>query len=199
MGEIRSALEIALEKTAHIEGDPLSADKREMKNRGKRAAGEYLETGDASVFTASVKGLKEEDAALVREGALSNLLAGLKLPADEQEIDKTVRIGEGLEALFTGAGIAQMFAQVGQILAQYLGEQAQLKKALEQQFMPRLRAKQEEMARRYGQTIPLELHQDPEYVAAFSKNKRALEERYSVLIDEIRSRVKEMAGISENE
>ena len=36
---------------------------------------------------------------------------------------------------------------------------------------------------------------DPEYAAAWSKNKRALEERYDAVLDEVRSRVKEAAGI----
>ena len=47
MGEIKSALEIALEKTAHIEGDLSSIQNREYRNDGKRLANHFLETGDA--------------------------------------------------------------------------------------------------------------------------------------------------------
>jgi len=107
------------------------------------------------------------------------------------------RTGSGLEILLPKSGLVQLFGQVAQIMNQYLDEREQLAKALEQQFMPRLRAKQQEMAKRYGQTIPMELSQDNEYQAALAKNRRMLEQKYEAVIAEVRTRVREIAGIEE--
>jgi hypothetical protein len=197
MGEIRSALDIALEKTAHIEGDPKSADNRDLKNSGKKAAGDYLSSGDAQALADALAGKDEERARMVIEGIVSILLASLHLPAGEADLDKTARVGAGLEAILPRSGMAQLFGQVDQILRQFLAEGEQLKNALEQQFGPKLRAKQQELARRYGQNIPMDLHQDPEYLNALSRNRRALDEKYDAVIDEVRARVRETAGIAE--
>lgn len=195
MGEIRSAIDIAMEKTAHIEGDVSSAEHRDLKNAGKRAANEFLESADPDSFMKLLEGKDGESVTLIREGALSILLAALRLPEAEADLEKTALIGKGVDAFLPGLGMGALFGQVSQILKQYLGEKDHLKQALEQQFLPKLRQKQAELSRRYGQTIPMELHQDPEYAAAWSKNKRALEERYDAVLDEVRSRVKEAAGI----
>ncbi len=197
MGEIRSALDIALEKTAHIEGDPKSADNRDLRNSGKKAAGDYLSGGDAKVLADALSGKDGERAHRVIEGIVSILLASLHLPASEADLDKAARVGAGLEAILPKTGMAPLFGQVDQILRQFLAEGEQLKKALEQQFGPKLRAKQQELARRYGQTVPMDLHQDPEYVNALARNRRALDEKYDAVIDEVRARVRETAGIAE--
>ena len=197
MGEIRSALDIALEKTAHIEGDPKSADNRDLKNSGKKAAGDYLSGGDAKVLADALSGKDTERAHMVIEGIVAILLANLHLPAAETDLEKTAKVGAGLDAVLPNAGMTQLFGQVDQILRQFLAEGEQLKKALEQQFGPKLRAKQQELARRYGQTVPMDLHQDPEYLNALSRNRRALDEKYDAVIDEVRARVREIAGITE--
>jgi hypothetical protein len=197
MGEIRSALDIALEKTAHIEGDPKSADNRDLKNSGKKAAGDFLSEGKPELFAAALEGKDAGARGLIIEGMVSIFLAALHLPAAEPDLKKTARIGDGLEAALPGKGLAQLFGQVGQILGQYLTETDQLTKALEQQFAPRLRAKQQEMERRYGKSVPMDIHQDPEFASALSKNRRMLEDKYEAVIDEVRARVREIAGIAE--
>lgn len=198
MGEIRSALDIALEKTAHIEGDPKSADNRDLKNAGKKAAGDFLAKGDPAILMKIIGDKSDEKKALIMEGALSILLASIHLPAVEEDLKKTELIGTGLDAILPEKGMVQLFAQVAGILKQYLADQEQLSKALEQQFLPRLRAKQQEIAKRYGQNIPMDLHQDPEYLSALSKNRSMIEEKYDGVINEVRSRVREIAGIVED-
>ncbi len=197
MGEIRSAIDIALEKTAHIEGDKASSEHRELKNVGKRAASEFLETENAETFSKSLAEKDAERSKAVLEGALSILIAGVKLPSAETDLARSNRIGAALELALPGRGMLQLFAQVAQILKQYLDERSHLREALEQQFAPKLKAKQQEMSRRYGQNVPMDLNQDPEFVSAYSKSVRMMEQKYGTIVDEIRFRVKEAAGIAE--
>ncbi len=197
MGEIRSALDIALERTADIHADKGRTDSRELKKIGKKAAGDYLGNGDISLLEKALEKQKGDTLKLVKEGAVSNLLASLRLPSTEADLPKIKTTGIGLDTLLPKSGIAELFVQVALIMTQYLSEHENLEKTLEQQFMPRLRAKQQELAKRYGQNIPLDPSQDSEYMAALSKNHRILESKYEAVIDEIRSRVREIAGIEE--
>ncbi len=197
MGEIRSAIDIALEKTADISSSKKSVDSRAIKNKGKKAAGDFISSGDTELFEKLIASESDETRSLINEGAVSILLAGVQLPATKADLEKLKRTGTGLEILLPKSGLVQLFEQVAQILNQYLEEREQLAKALEQQFMPRLRAKQQEMAKRYGQTLPMELSQDSEYQAALTKNRRMLEQKYEAVITEVRIRVREIAGIAE--
>ena len=46
MGQIKSALEIALERTANIESDANAGKKRELENAGKRIASSFIDSGN---------------------------------------------------------------------------------------------------------------------------------------------------------
>lgn len=195
MGEIRSAVEIALEKTANIHSDKSHVENREFKNIGKKAAGDFIESGRTDELEKVILGKKEENRVHIAEGAISILLASIHLPATDTDLVKMKRTGIGLEILVPNNGIGQLFDQLEQILKQYMSELDNLKKMLEQQFMPRLRAKQQELSKRYGQPIALDLSQESEYVVALSKNKRMIEQKYNSVIEEVRSRVRELAQI----
>lgn len=197
MGEIRSALDIALEKTAHIEGDAHGAENREFKNSGKRAAGEFLSSKDATVLSKLLEGKQPEQAKLALAGAVSILLASVHLPVAAGDLESIAKLGEGFGALLPGTGMEELFSQVAQVFSQYIQERDRIEKALETQFMPRLRAKQQELQKRYGQAVPIDLHQDGEYVSALNKNVRALEQKYESVVTEVRARVRETAGIEE--
>jgi hypothetical protein len=197
MGEIRSALDIALEKTANIQGDKTSAERRDLKNAGKKAAGDFLSSGDAETLNAVMAGKSDEQKKMILGGAVAVLLAGIRIPSTEEDIAKVSKTGQALETLLPKAGMQELFGQVEKIFAQYLSERDQLSRALEQQMMPRLRAKQQEMYKRYGQNVPIDPAKDPEFAAALSKNMRMLEQKYGTVVDEVRARIRETAGIEE--
>jgi len=197
MGEIRSAIDIALEKTADIHGDKSSADKRELKNAGKKAAGNYLTTGDKTILEKILTGKNPDQAKLVTEGAISIFVASLHLPSQETDLAKLLPVSEGLELLLPTTGMKEMIDQVNQVFSQYLEDCEKLGKALEQQFMPRLRAKQAELSKRYGKNVPIDPSHDPEYMAALNKNQQMIDGKYEQVITEVRARIREAAGIEE--
>lgn len=195
MGEIKSALELALERTKDIPSDTKGLEKREALNKGKKAAGTFLETNDAKVLTY----LNQEPESLKQtciEGAIINFLAMIRLPQAESEIKKIELIGQGLSILLPDSNMDELFEQVKNLFMQYLQTKAQTEQALQQQFMPRLKAKQQEMAKRYGQNIEISAQQDPEFVNALSRQYRALDSQYEEVILQIRDRIKDAAGIA---
>jgi hypothetical protein len=55
-----------------------------------------------------------------------------------------------------------------------------------QQYAPKLRQKEEELARRTGRPVTLDPFQDPEFVAFYNQNMSVLKERYQAAIDQVR-------------
>lgn len=197
MGEIRSALDIALERTAGIAGDKTASESREMKNKGKKLASEYAESGNTEELTKELSAASKDHRAFIAEGAISILLAGLRLPSSPDDIEKIETTGTALDILIPETGMIELFSQISQIFGQYIIEKEKLFQALEQQFLPRLKAKQQEMEERYGQSVPINLYQDNEYIAARNKNTRMLDDKFEAVIFEVRARVREAAGIEE--
>lgn len=189
MGYIKSALEIALEKTASIQSNPVAGKSRELKNKGKKAAAHAFETKNLDDITEHLNSLSPDEKKLYIDGAVSLFSAYIQLPETKESIEKFPFIGNALDILLPNNDFIAFFGQVSQIFTQYLDDIDNLKQALSRQYEPNLRAKEAEFAQRYGQTVHLMAEQDPEFVNAFSKNLQMLKERYGNAIEEIRERL----------
>ena len=195
MAQIKSALEIALERTADIKSDASVGKKRELNNCGKKLASDFLSDSDLAAFKKAFGAYKHEEKDFVLEGAVKLFMARIQLPADEAEKEKILQAGQGLEVLLPHKNIGQLFQSVDQVFSRYLESQKQLEAALTQQFMPELRQKQQELEKRFGQQIALEPSQDPDFVQALNRNLDALKEQYSGSIDEIKHFIANAAGL----
>lgn len=196
MSQIKSALEIALERTADIKSDASAGKKREWNNSGKKLASDFLADGDLQGFKKSFGSFKNAEKDGVLEGAVKLFMARLQLPAEESEIEMMMKVGKGLELLLPHKNMNDLFMTLQQVFMQYLSSQKQLEAALAQQYMPKLRQKQAELEKRTGQHIELTPMQDPEFVQSLDRNLDALKEQYSQALDEARARITAAAGIN---
>lgn len=194
MSQIKSALEIALERTADIKSDASAGKKREWNNCGKKIASDFLSDNDMAAFKKSFSMYKHDEKDCVLEGAVKLFMARIQLPSEEAEILKAIQVGQGLEMLLPHKGINELFRTVEQVFRRYLDSQNQVEAALTQQYMPKLRQKQKELEKRTGQQIELLPSQDPEFVQALERNLDALREQYLQSIDEIKSFIAKAAG-----
>ena len=195
MSQIKSALEIALERTADIKSDASVGKKRELNNCGKKLSSDFLSDGDLAAFKKAFGAYKHEEKNFVLEGALKLFMARIQLPADETEKDRILLMGQGLEVLLPHKNIGQLFQSVDQVFSRYLESQQQLESALTQQFMPKLRQKQHQLEKQLGQLIELSPSQDPDFVQALNRNLDALKEQYSGSVDEIKQFIANAAGL----
>ncbi len=186
MGEIKSAMEIALERTADIKGDPNAGRNRDLQNIGKKLAAGFLESGDEKAFVSAVKAEKAPAAA---EGAFAYLFSQFQLPEGEDRMDKFKRVCVGFSSLLPGKGLPELFNQLYVILEQYFGDREQVKEMLTRQFAPKLRAKEQELSRMYGQEIHLQPEQDPEFVQLLDRNTAALKLQYEDTMAQARERI----------
>ena len=92
---IKSALELAMEKTDGIKSDKSSLAAAEGKEEGKKLAGAFFQNPGMDL-AGELKKLPKEKLSAIKEGFLQIVLANLVLPRDEEDIKK---LGFGLMRL----------------------------------------------------------------------------------------------------
>jgi hypothetical protein len=185
MGKIKSALEIAMERTESVAGDKGSIGQFEAKQKGKKLANEYLEGGVKSLED-EIKKLGGEEQASLKQGIFDILISQITLPLVKDDLGRIEAAGKGLNTVIGGKRFADTAKQLVGILSQYLDEAEQYEEAIKRQYAPKLRQKEEEVSRRLGRHIKLDPFQDPEFVAFFNQNMNALKANYEGAVTQIR-------------
>jgi hypothetical protein len=185
MGHIKSALEIAMERTESIRGDKTSINLYEAKQRGKKLANEFLEDPQKN-FEAELKKASKEERANLKQGAFDVFLSQLTLPLSKDDEKRIETIGRGLQIITADSRFAAVFKQFRETMSRYLNEAARYEEAILRQYEPKLRAKEEELSRRMGgRQVKIDPFQDPEFAAFYNQNMNALKGNYQTAIDEV--------------
>ncbi|MDR3166647.1 MAG: hypothetical protein LBT93_01780 [Treponema sp.] len=185
MGRIKSALEIALERTESVQGDRSSIELFEIKQRGKRLANEFLE-GTAADLGDEIKKLSPEQRESLKQGIFDVLLSQITLPLSGDDLKRLDAVGKGLALVIGNSRFSSLYKQFTGALSQYLDEAAQYEEAIRRQYAPKLRQKEEELSRRIGRRIELDPFQDPEFVAFYNQNMATLKGNYEAVVEEVR-------------
>ena len=194
MGRIKSALEIAMERTETVKGDKSSIGRFEARQRGKKLANDFLESGKINIEEEIKKTAKEEQAAL-KQGLFDALHSQLTVPGSKDDLKRVENAGKGLQAVIGGGQAAGLFKQLAQVLSRYLDEADRYEEAIRRQYAPKLRQKEEELSRRMGLEVRIDPFQDPEFLAFFNQNMNALKANYETAVDQVRN---EAARLFEN-
>jgi hypothetical protein len=191
MGKIKSALEIALERTESIKTDKASVGLFEARQQGKRLANDYLSNPSTSL-EAEIKKCPEDQKESLRQGIFDVLAPQINLPNTAEDLPRIEAAGKGLCLLINekspkeGGRFNSMFKQLVQLLSNYLNEAAQFDQAIRQQYAPKLRQKEEELSRRMGREVHIDPFQDPEFVNFYNQNFNALKANYQAPVDQVR-------------
>ncbi len=195
MGKIKTALEIALERTQSIKSDKSTIEHFEAKQEGTRLANTFLENSEDNpkFLEDAVKKAPPDRKTGIKEGVFETLLARIALPVTKDD-EKTLRtVGQGLRAVISNNAFHAVYKQLLDVLAHYLEESAQYDKALREQYEPRLRQKEAELEKRYGQRVRLDALQDPEFAVFYKQNMDALKENYQAAVDQVKIEAVETA------
>ena len=196
MGRIKSALEIALERTDSVKSDRASIDQFEAKQRGKKLANAFLDDPGAGIESA-LKQVPQEQRKSLKQGIFEVLIAQIALPLSKDDEKRIAAAGKGLQAVLNDSRFAALYRQLLQALSQYLDEAAQYDQAIRQQYAPKLRQKEDELSRRMGRDVRLDPFQDPEFIAFYNQNINALKANYQAAVDQVReeaARLFDLAG-----
>jgi len=192
MAHIKTALELALERTEGVKSDKNSIKQHDLKRDGKRIAGLFLENPEGKSLEGELKKYPKDDQATVRRGIFDILVAQVSLPNVKEDLKRIETVGKGLQAILGDKRFGQLYAQLTQMLNQFLSELEQYDEAIRRQFAPKLRQKEEELARRMGRAVKIDPFQDPEFVGFYNQNMNALKDRYQTIIDQVRAQASAM-------
>ena len=185
MGKIKSALEIALERTESVKGDKDRIGQFEAKQKGKKLANQFLE-GNVKSLAEEIEKETRDNQASFKQGLFDVLVSQIVLPTAREEIKRIEISCQGIITIIGGKHFAEIAKQVGQMMNQYINEAAQYEEAIKRQYAPKLRQKEEELSRRMGRHVKLDPFQDPEFVQFFNQNLNALKANYQAALDQAR-------------
>lgn len=191
MGKIKSALELALEKTADLKTDKKAIKKNMMIREGKVSVSTFLEDPEKSEFVDKMRFYKDEELSWFKEGAMETILANLTLPRVESDIKKLIPLNAGL-AIASGnkEETESMFEQLNQLFTQYLSNLDQLEASLKQQYEPQLRQKEQQLAQQTGQEVHLTPEQDPEFIKILSEQISRMDQQYHEVLKQAKEQIR---------
>jgi len=196
MGKIKSALEIALERTESVASNKSSIGQFEVKQKGKRLANEFLKGTEKSEdfvsLEAELKKAPADELASLKQGIFDILITQITLPTGKEELKRVETAAQGLSIIIGSKHFAEIVKEVGKILSQYLDEAAKYEEAIKKQYAPKLRKKEEEVSRRLGRQVKLDPFQDHEFVAFFNQNINALKVTYEDAVIQIKEEAKRL-------
>ena len=192
MGRIKSALEIAMEKTESVKGDKQSIGLFEAKQQGKRLANQFLSGEIASLEDTFKKTASPEEQYSLKQGCFEVFTSQITLPNIPEDLKRLEAVGKGLTAVIKSSRFSTLYRQFMEAVSQYLQEAAQYEEALKRQYAPKLRQKEEELSRRFGRQLKIDPFQDPEFIAFYNQNINALKANYEAVIEEVRGEAREL-------
>ena len=186
MGKIKSAIEIALEKTESVKGDKDRIGQFEAKQKGKKLANQFLEGNVKSLAELLEKEANAEQESL-KQGIFDVLISQITLPITKEELKRIELSCQGLQTVIGGKRFGDVGKQLIQVMNQYMEEASHFEDAIKRQYAPKLRQKEEELSHRFGRPVKLDPFQDPEFVAFFNQNMNALKANYQTAVDQTRN------------
>lgn len=199
MAIIKSAWELALEKTEALQVDPVKI-KRDLKvKEGRQIAATFLNDIDATKEETEKQfaQFEGEDKQLVKEGMTLTLLSNLSLPRTAAFKDSFVKIVQlGLIVAEGNEQAGELISQLEGFFSQYLENQDDLVERMKQQFGPHLEQKQAQLRKQYGPNFILRPEQDPEFMKLLDKQLGQLDEQYTNILSQAKGQLKEMLGIA---
>ena len=192
MGIIKTALEIALEKTESVKSDKTSIDQFEAKRQGKKLANAFL-AGESDI-SGVLKKTPASERESFKQGIFDVLITQIALPSSEEDEKKLERLGKGFFEIISSKKneFSALFKQLSLLFSQYLQEASHYEKAIQQQYAPKLRKKEEEIARRLGREVRIDPMQDPEFIAFYNQHMNALKGNYENVIAQAREEARKM-------
>ena len=200
MSLLKSAWEIALEKTKDIEADAKKIREDELFNQGRRLAGTYLneleDTG--SKIVKHLKKVEAEERELILNGIKATILSNIALPQNSlysERLEKLGFLGEVIDGE-EGESVA-LLAQVALLLEKFIQDRDTLVERARAQYQPIFEEKREQMRQKYGKEINLSMDQDPEFIQFLQKNFNQLSNQYQQVLDQAKEQLKTVWNYSQ--
>ncbi|HAN42000.1 MAG TPA: hypothetical protein DCP98_01080 [Sphaerochaeta sp.] len=179
MARIKSAWEIALEKTKDIEIDEEKYRTDKLSKDGMALAGGYLNNTDKKIEEVATQyaSYTGEDLKLVREGMVNTIMANISLPSDDIYQMRFERNCDLVNLVTSGDSQATgLMQQIGDFLKQYLDAKSAFVDRMKAQIQQAMENNPEGVnSQQYSQIINQNLKKmDDQYGEALENTKESL-------------------------
>jgi hypothetical protein len=193
MGEIKSAWEIALERTQNVKSDKASLEAHEYREAGKRLLARMMDETEELDLDRELKQYDKKKQPLVKEGFFEVLMSNLNLPSDEASLSRIRALKPAFEwALKDRRTVDQMLGNLEEFLSNYLKDKTQLVETLRERFRPHLEQKEQQLSQQYGRQVRIDPSQDPDFQQALSQNLEQLQNQYSQALVQAKEQLREI-------
>ncbi|MBI9102044.1 MAG: hypothetical protein JEY99_06500 [Spirochaetales bacterium] len=189
MAEIKSALELALEKTEGVKSDKEGVKRKGLNEKGKKMASQFLnDHKDGKKLKKALGTVPKEDKKEVLKGVYQVLKANLTLPREDD-------FSEDLEVLKTGFTVITdngnqlnvLFEQLEQFFTQFTQSKEQLYEGLKGQLTPLAQQKSQQISQQRGVQIDLHPEDLPEFGQALQENMAKLTDQFQQALNNVRA------------
>lgn len=197
MGKIKSAWEIALERTESIQMDKNKLKYKTDVDTARRLAGRFI-ADDEPIDEKELRDrLSALDSKVVKEALIITAEANLSLPQTEDEDDSRLRKAVKLIEIATdnNAQAIGLANELEGFLKQYPLHRKDLFEKMKAQYQPILDEKSEKLSRQYGTEVKLSFESDKEFMEAARKNLEKLEAQYQATLTNAKTQLREIAGL----
>ncbi len=197
MGKIKSAWEIALERTESIQMDKNKLKYKTDVDTARRLAGRFIADDEPIDEKELRDGLSALDSKAVKEALIITAEANLSLPQTEDEDDSRLRKAVKLIEIATdnNAQAIGLANELEGFLKQYPLHRKDLFEKMKAQYQPILDEKSEKLSRQYGTEVKLSFESDKEFMEAARKNLEKLEAQYQATLTNAKTQLREIAGL----
>ncbi|MDD2405085.1 MAG: hypothetical protein PHU24_01360 [Sphaerochaetaceae bacterium] len=198
MALLKSAWEIALEKTESITADPEKNRIDTLRTEGRKLAGAYLTSDDPedTTFDKTYRASKEDDRIHLRQGIASTILMNIALPQSEEyasRFEKILHMATVIDGKESSS--LHLLEQINQFFSQYLTAKDKLVERVKQQFQQVFDQKQEMLTQKYGKGVEMAMERDPEFIQLLQKHYSQLTNQYQSVLDQARDQLRSEWGI----
>ncbi len=181
MAAIKSALEIALERTKDLKADPKALAANAARQEGKKLAGEYLADPTAVDFGAKFSAVAKDARENARAGAFEVFASRIQLPM-------SAVVNPDADLVILAAGMKSLIAvPFGEKKMQGIFDQLG--------DAPRLKQKEQEMSARMGRPVRIDPMSDPEFAAFYKQNVGQMRTQYQDALDKAKADLLALCGI----
>jgi hypothetical protein len=194
MAHIKTAIEIVMERTQGVKSDRTGAEREEAKRAGRVLAAKSLDSPGETDVRKELAAFKKPLDGAAREGAAEAFLSRIQLPRDKAPDTALEAAASGLAAVARSPGAdkraAAIVKELSGFFARYLEDVSRVEEGLKRQYAPKLRQKEEELARRTGQDVRIDPRRDPEFLALLSKSMGQVKAQYQEALDRAKGELK---------
>ncbi len=196
MGDIKSALELAMEKVEKI-GEATDEERLKWKYvpEGEKLAARYLKQNLNLV--AELSNYEENVTKYIKEGACDILIRSINLPKDELAKRNNKKAMEGLKTLKSDKiGVENIYSKIRSIFNHYIEEGEQQRRQAYQGLKVEFEAKvQQAIQQQLGSVmgIKIDVERQPQFQEEWRKLQTQLDSQYISLLDEYKQELSAIA------